>query len=321
MTMLVLCAALILTALPAAANYTGDKNLTENFSGIITGEMNYTIGDSYYSPKMWSNDDYVYTTTILEAIPNNAEPVIARLYVYWSWSFNDTDPTSTKYDTGVPYPEMNVTINGGQPLALDARYNDTKDFDGYNYPAGTYCYDVIGNVTPGGVKSYVVNITNSYNGEYNQSFNIAGVGLLTLYNYTSSEKEYRIAEGHDMLYDKYNTSTSSWENGIPPTMATSYAFLTDLTENENNGTLTTVVPFAGTNPPGGTAYNVLFFNDQEWVGLWDGIPRDNNFAYETVNVTVIGGNNTVGFRDGVDNATHTTDLQMDPANAFLLHPL
>jgi len=305
---------------PAAAGYTGDNNLTEKYSGIITGEMNYTVGDSFYSPSMWSNGSYVYKTTIPEAIPNNAETVKARLYVYWTWSFNDTDATSSKYDTGIPHPIMNVTINGGQPLTLDAEYNDTKGFDGYDYPSGTYCYDVTGNVTPGGVKSYVVNITNEYGSQYHQSFNIQGVGLLTLYNYTSSEKEYRIAEGHDMLYDKYNVTTSAWENGITPTMATSYAFLTGLTINDNPGTLTTVVPSAGTNPPGGVAYNRLFFNGNSWTGIWDGVPRDNNLAYETVDVDVLE-DNTVAFRDGVNDTTYTTDLQMDPANAFLLHPL
>jgi len=56
LAVLVLCAALFMTALPAAADYTADKPLTTYASGTITGDMNYTIGNSSYSSKMWSND-------------------------------------------------------------------------------------------------------------------------------------------------------------------------------------------------------------------------------------------------------------------------
>lgn len=310
MTMLVLCAALILTALPAAADYSADKNLTEKYSGIITGEMNYTVGDSYYSPKMWSNDDYVYTTTILEAIPNNAETVKARLYVYFTWSFSDTNATSSKYDTGVPDPSMNVTFNG-QPLTLlnNEKYNDSKGYDGYNYHSGTYCYDVTGNVTPGGVKSYVVNITNSYDGEYNQSFNIQGVGLLTLYNNTCSQKQYWIDDGCDM------TLVNST---ILPSLATARANFSGLDNSSiSSGELITVVP------AGSTEYNTLYFNGNYIdEGLWDGNPRDGNLSYATTTLDAnafIYGLNWAGIRNGLDaNQASPNDGQMQAANAFLL---
>lgn len=309
-TMLVLCATLLLTVLPAAADYTADKNLEEKYSGIITGEMNYTIGDSYYSPKMWSNDSYVYTTTIPEAIPKNAETVKARLYVYWTWSFNDTNATSSKYDTGVPDPIMNVTLNGQSLTLLNAdKYSDTKGYDGYDYPSGTYCYDVTDKVTPGGVKSYVVNITNEYGSQYNQSFNIQAVGLLTLYNYTCSEKQYWIDEGCDLTLVNET---------VLPSLATALANFSGLNNNGiSSGELITAVP------AGNTVYNTLYLNNNYIdEGLWNGVPRDGNFSYDTTLLEpsdFVYGLNWAGIRNGLDdNNPNTNDSQMQAANAFLL---
>lgn len=325
MLMLVLCTALVLTVLPAAANYTADKPLTEYAKGTINGNMNYTIGNSTYSPKIWSNDTYMYRATIPETIQDGSTIVMGRLYVYWTWSFNDTNPSSGMYDTGVQ-PSMNVSFNGTTFTSPATSYVDWKNdatagtqTTSYNYPSGTYCYNVTGLVSTGTVDSPVI-ITNTYGSDKNQSFNIQAVGLLTLYNSTTgTSKEYRIAEGNDVLYTKYKDG--AWQDGITPTLATSSATLTDLTNSGNDATLISVAPSAGPNPAGGTVYNRLFFNSVDQGGIWDGNPRDYDFSYETTYVNVVTGTNTVGFRDGVDDTTYTTDLQMQAANAFLLNPL
>jgi hypothetical protein len=304
MIMLLMCAALVFTVLPVAADYLADKPLTEYGKGIITGEMNYTIGDSYYGPKMWSNNtsaDNVYKTTILEAIPSSSFDVKARLYVYSTWSYFGNN------NTGVN-PVMNVTLNG-VPLTLDAAYTDRKGYGTYDYPSGTYCYNVAPDlVSPGGVKSYVVNVTNAFGSNYNQSFNIQAVGLLTLYNYTSSEKQYWIDEGCDLTLPNVS---------IPPSLATTRANFSGIdNSNLESATLTTAVP------AGGTVNNTLYFNNQVVAnGVWDGSPRDPNFSYNCTEVGsfIQGINDWAAIRNGIsDSDYNTTDGQMQAANAFLL---
>lgn len=325
MVMLLLCTTLVLTVLPAAATYKGDKNLTEYKNGTITGDMNYTIGDSFYSPKMWSNGSYVYTTTMPENIPNNATtPVNARLYVYWTWSFNDTNTTSSMYDTGVR-PSMNVNFAGTDFTTPDASYLDWKDDSeanttSYNYPSGTYCYNVTGLVSSA-ANNYVVNITNVYGSSYKQSFNIQAVGLLVWYNQTGTNytKDYWIDEGNDITYLKANNNTPpiDWKDGIKPSDTKTWANFSGVnTSGMSSATLITAAPSAG------TVYNSLFINNNlETAGLWDGSPRDADFSWNTLSIIpgeLGNGSNNVTFMNGIDDADSGNDGQMQAANAFLL---
>jgi len=334
LVMLLLSTVLVMTVLPAAAFYTGDRNLSEYKKGTFTGEMNYTIGDSFYSPKMWSNESYVYNTSMPKNMPDDAIDIQARLYVYYTWSFNDTNPASGMYDTGVE-PIMNVRFNGTDFTTPDANYTDWKNDTGYNrtsynYPSGTYCYNVTGLVSTG-AKDYPVNITNIFGSTNNQSFNIQAVGLLTWYN--ESVKYYWIEEGNDITYLKPLTYTSpiDWQTGliasgvsaeIQPSDTKTWAFFSDMvnTDDASSATLITVAPSAG------TINNTLDLNDNaaNWTGLWDGSPRDVDFSWNTttdnklLNNLNSYSNNYIYFMNGIDDNNPANDTQMQAANAFLI---
>ncbi|MDD4497998.1 MAG: DUF3344 domain-containing protein [Methanosarcinaceae archaeon] len=341
MVMLVLCTALIMTVLPAAAYYTADKPLVTNATGTVTGGMNYTIGDSYYSPKMWSNDTYVYTVSLPNAIPITSDVHKRRLYVYWTWSFNDTSPGGA-YDTSVN-ATMNVDFNGeanfNEPHAsyVDLKYDNLLNTDDgyYNYPSGTYVYD-IPNVADG---PYTVNITNTYGAAYNQSFNIQAVGLLALYNTSGGNtSHYWIDEGCDLTYTAWKNTTNSWIYGFTPDDAVSLAKFTGVnTANVSSAKLITCVP------AGDTPYNRLYVNYffnypawqniKYWNGLWNKNPyEDFSWAETEVKDNLIDGTNYVGFQNGLytmiphpynkpdpyQEGMLYQEKQMEAANAFLL---
>ena len=327
MVMLVLCTALIMTVLPAAANYTADKPLVTNATGTVTGGMNYTIGDSYYSPKMWSNDTYVYGVTLpdgLDGLPTGSTIQKMRLYVYWTWSYNETYSANNMYDTGVE-AEMDVDFNGAVLSNPDAKYIDWKNDTGwnrtsYNYPCGTYVYDVTG-----WSDSYPVNITNTYGAAYNQSFNIQAVGLLVLYNTPGGNTSYYwIDEGCDSTYTCWKNTTNEWLYGITPDDAVSLANFSGVdTTNLNSAKLITCVP------SGDSIYNRLYFNYfpnfKYWNGPWNADPyADFSWTETDVKDNLIDGINYVGFQNGLytmipnPRTKYNQERQMVATNAFLL---
>jgi hypothetical protein len=344
LAVLVMCAVLSMTAVPAAADYTADKPLTTYASGTITGDMNYTIGDSYYSGKLWNdndgdpatNDGDSYTVNLTPTLQPGALNYSARLYVYCTWSY--VNDSNSAYNTGVN-DTMNVTFNGTL-LTLDRAYNDTKNdtagnATSYNYPSGTYAYDVTAYVDATTSNTYVVNVTNVYpytgddantNGDDRQTFAVQGVGLLTLYNKSfGTTKYYWIAEGNDLTYVKYdNTTTYSWKNDITPDDATALANFTGVsTSGVTSADLTTVVP------SGGTPYNRLyvnyFFNYPAWgIKYWDGLWTANPYNDLSVDTTDVkdnlkDGTNYVGFQNGLYTMLpDNSEGQMQAANAFLL---
>ncbi|AKB36552.1 cell surface protein [Methanosarcina siciliae C2J] len=329
MIMLLLGAALVLAVLPASADYDADNPLVTFEKGTITGDMNYSVGDSHYSPKMWSYEDYVNITTITKEIPLGATNIKGRLYVYWTWSYNSTT------STGV-LPNMEVTINGGSPLILDEDYSDSKGYGSWNYPSGTYCYDVSANITASNTpQTYVINITNADGAGTSTSFNIQAVGLLTLYDASGTlvSKKYWIAEGCDLLNNRYDNATGGWKYQTSDSVYTTpdncvaLANFTDVTINDGeSATLITAVPAAG------TVYNRLYVNYFQnyptwegikyWDGIWNGAPvYDGNFSCNTTDVTanIINGTNYIGFQDGnYAMLPENYEGQMQAANAFLL---
>jgi len=338
-TMLVLCATLLLTVLPAAANYTGDHNLTEKYSkGTVTGGMDYTIGNSTYSPKLWSynttgptNDSYFVGLT--PDFSGAASPTTskARLYVYFTYSFNNTSEPG--YDIGVE-PNMTVTFDG---VVLDTTkpadsYTDWKDESkkgtttpSYNFPSGVYAYDVTNYVNASRSEPYVVNVTNSkpYNGNDStttgndsESFNVQAVGLLTLYNDSGSNVyDYWVDEGCDLTYLKCTTlSPLVWQDGRKPTDTKCWAKFSNVDiSSGSSATLITAAPSAG------TPYNTLFLNDGVLAtGVWDGSPAYADFSYNTTDISLTSGENSITFMNGLDNNSSLNDTQMQAANAFLL---
>ena len=353
MIMLVLCATLIVAVLPAAAYYNADKPLVTYEQGTINGDMNYTIGNSSYSDKMWSNDSSnMYTVLLPNNLPVSAYDIKGRLYVYWTWSFNDTDqyPGRGYYDTGVN-ATMNVTFSTGGPFqlcTLDETYMDRKndtEWNGdlnatmYDYPSGTYAYDVSGYLDPY-ASDYVVRVNNSYDGAGERSFNIQAVGLLIYYNMTSTGiatplKYYWVDEGCDITYVNWKNTTETWGSVITPDGtvhltpdgAVSLAKFENVCPcNVNSANLITCAPSAGT--PYNRLYFNYFFNYPAWEGIryWDGLWNANPYPDFSWNVTdvknnLICGTNYAGFQNGLYTMLEdpgNQEKQMQAANAFLL---
>ena len=230
--------------------YLGDRPLETYAHGTVRGDMVHTWGDSRYGSVINSGDSY---TVLFEMdIPDDATVKLARLYCYWSWSHKGT--------TGVE-PALRVTFDDSV-IPANSLYTDRKGWGYYNYPAGTYAYDVTGLVSESG--NYTMDIENT--AEDGATFCMSGCGLLVVYESMRSpyEIEYWINEGCDMI------SSKSTSGGLTPAQATSVSRfvpppVTDINDL-HNATLLTVVQ------SGGWLNNTLSFNDKSWDGIYDGTP-------------------------------------------------
>jgi hypothetical protein len=77
-------------------------------------------------------------------LPEGASVKFARLYVYWTWSAEGVEGR---------YPEMKLSFNG-EELEPEKEYSDRKGWGIYNYPTGTWAYDVSAYVTGSGTFSH-----------------------------------------------------------------------------------------------------------------------------------------------------------------------
>ena len=223
--------------------YMGDKPLITYDHDTITGDIFYTIGDSSYSGKLYSSD--TYTVTHDATIPSGATVKFARLYSYWTWS-----PT---------YPSMELAFDENT-VSPDAEYTDRKG-EGwgspYDYPTGTYAYDVSSYVTGSGSYTTVIENTGS------DFFCMDGLGLLVVYTDASgSEMEYWINEGCDML------CTQVESGGLTPEEATATSDFEGTVDRGSveRAKLTTVVQ------SGCHSGTKLIFNDEDWTEVFDGTP-------------------------------------------------
>ena len=181
--------------------YTGDKPLETYAHDTIKGDIIYDYGDSKYSGKISSGGTYTVNHNL--KLPANATVKLARLYNYWTWSATGS--------TGV-YPSMSLKFQGTS-LTPEVEYSDQKGGDSvYDYPTGTWAYDVTDLVKGSGKYTTVVTNTNS---EDKNFVCLDGIGLLVVYEDDSgNETEYWINEGCDMV------STMSSSGGLTPEEAT-----------------------------------------------------------------------------------------------------
>ena len=231
--------------------YTGDKPFTTYANGTIEGNLFYTIGDSFYSSLLVPGDNYTVNHTV--TIPGGATVKFARLYSYWTWSYDSSD------DTG-KYPVMNLTFDGNV-LLPEAKYDDKKGWGlVYDYPTGTWAYNVTSLVTGSGNHTTVVNNTDTDPDAY---FCMDGLGLLVVYEDASgNEVEYWINEGADMV------STMDTSGGLTPQEATVTSLFSgsiNLSRVES-ARLWTVVQ------SGGHTGTRLIFNTMSWTGVYDSTP-------------------------------------------------
>jgi hypothetical protein len=278
---------LSITDSPESVNgYLGDKPLTIYSHETITGNLTYSIGSSYYSGKLYPGNFSQVEHAI--SIPTEATVKFARLYAYWTWSVIGT--------TG-RYPDLKLTFDDDE-LLPSATYDDRKGFSTYyDYPSGTWAYNVTNYVTGSGDHTTIIeNI-----GPDNSYFVMDGVGLLVVYTEPNGDEiEYWIAEGCDLI-------SSQVESGLTPEEATTQAVFSgsvNLT-NIKEATLTTVVQ------SGNDIDDMLIFNLKNWTGIYDGTPCANLDVDErSVLNYLVDNNNTARIR--------AVDDYMVPSNAFLV---
>ena len=280
-------------AAPVSATYAGDKPLVTYAKGQLKdGGIVYetvTDGSAYkiLPCNIYPEDpEYGLTQEITirscvdaldtNCIPDGATVKMARLYNYVTWSTCDND---TKYTSGVP-AEAVLTFNGVPkscvhgfsdeqidlvPNPIDygngvIQYWDTKGwYPGclykYDYPSGTFAWDVTNMVNGSGTyTAKIVNADSTPTGMrpeyypdkyhpyyYRERFATYGFGLLVVYENTSDSNpvdgRYWIDEGCDLLY---NTSLY----GVSEPVATTYAPFKEGVGMSNNpymAGLTTVV--------------------------------------------------------------------------------
>lgn len=265
-------------AMPASANYAGDHPLTVFEHAEIEGGLVYetvTDGSKYlklYSPPPEVAPKPVLSQDLTITIPDCAQVKTARLYNYYTWSdsgykYVPGDPAEAILTISDGVNTWTTEVNNTVPNPEVAHYVDRKGSGSWDYPCGTFAWNVTGYVTAGG--TYTATIKNAKDltwsetnwelpdpGEY---FCTYGFGLLIVYEMDEGpDVEYWITEGCDMLY-------ASSYYGITPEMATTQAvFANPAFELEDIAAadLTAVVSASNywwKTPP----KNMVLFNDVE----------------------------------------------------------
>ncbi len=274
---------------PEINGYAADKPLSTFSHDTIKGGLTYTVGDSYYSGKLWTGDTYTVHNPV--SLPEGAVVKFARLYNYWTWS--------AKGSTG-RYPDMELTLDGVK-LDPDRQYSDRKGWGIYDYPAGTWSYDVTDYITKSGSFTAVVENT----GPDGSFFCMNGVGLLVVYTDEEGNYiEYWVNEGCDMLNSgleddgtsTYTTPDQTITEMITPTISHSPI---------KKATLWTIVQ------SGNWDANRLWVNDMNWSGICDGTPYpDLDIDMRDITEHLAVGKNTIRFQAVEDYAV--------PSGSFLV---
>lgn len=276
--------ALILTLLtPVCADYTADRPLATYAHETIYGELLYTIGDSEYTGELSPGD--MYTVSFDLDVPESARVKIARLYAYWTWSHAGEEGA---------YPDMEVTFDGAE-VRLDKEYPDRKGYGDYDYPSGTYCYDVTDKVW--GRSVYIATVENR--ATESKTFSMIALALLVIYEDASGEKrEYWLNEGCDILNMKMIEHAEDAVTTVP--------FAGRIDKDEiTSATLLTIVPC------GDRGENTLIFNDGIWDGVYAGDPYDE-LAVDERDVTAY-----VVAKDNLAKIVDEGDYLV-PSGAFLI---
>ncbi len=272
----------------AGESYAGDNPLLTYQHGTIRGDLIYTIGDSKYSGRLHPNATYTVNLSI--KLPDGAVVEFARLYTYWTWSYVGSNGT---------YPDMMVTF-GGTEINPDQTFTDRKGTSPYDYPAGTYCYNVTDQVKSGGAYTAVVENTAT---DF-KKFCMNGIGLLVIYNDPNGdETRYWVKEGCDII-------SVNEDIGITAEAATTeFVFEGDVHQggvaNVTKAILTTVVA------SGDKGENTMTFNEGTYRGVYAGDPYpDLAIDERDMSAYLVARDNTVRIMDDGDF--------MAPSNAFLV---
>jgi Protein of unknown function (DUF3344)/CARDB len=238
-------------------------SLTTYAHDVVRGDLLYTIGNSTYRGSMPSGETYTVDFNIT-GIPSGATVKIARLYSYWSYSYEE------------PGASMDVTFDGTLQTQ-DASYIDRKGYGSYDRPYGTYAYDIT--ISDNGIYSATINNTGT------DKFSIYAMGLLIIYEDNSNEVEYWIDEGADIISAKYVATPEQATTDAP------FDGTVTLADVESARLITVI-------PSGDKGLNTLLFNSYTESGIWN----TTNIAVEERDVTayITSTGNLAQLRDNED---------------------
>jgi hypothetical protein len=235
---------------PEINGYTADKPFVLYSHESIQGDLYYSTGSSYYSEKLYPGE--VYTVSHSVDLPEGSTVKLARLYNYWIWSAEGI--------TGRD-PEMKLSFNEVE-LEPDSEYSDRKGWGMYDYPSGTWAYNVSTYINNSG--TFSTSIENT--GPETSYFCIDGIGLLIVYtDPNGNDIEYWISEGADELNSQMD------ENGNPLYYASPNQTICDMLSPNvqfpiDRATLWTVTQ------AGNWEDNLLQVNSEEFSGICNGKP-------------------------------------------------
>ena len=239
--------------------YYGDDSIETFEHGTINGSIVYTLGNSSYADpgelnRLSGDGECGYLVGYNLTLPFNATVRNARLYVYWTWGTDGSEGEDA---------QMNVTFGRNVDISADKEYTDRKGYDPYNYPSGTYCYNVTDYIEDGNgsMVNYTAIIRNI--GEGYAKFALYGTNLLVVYEDSKEpEIEYWINEGCDIIY-------SFDDDDITPEDATtkiSFPGVIDLAK-VRQGTLITFVT------DGTVGGDELRFNTETWDDVYENVSQ------------------------------------------------
>jgi len=275
---------------PEPNGYLADNPLTTYQHDTIKGGLAFTVGNSFYSGKLYPGDTYDILFSV--SIPKTATVKTARLYNYWTWSAKGT--------TGMD-PEMKLTFDGNE-ISPEVKYADRKQWGIYDYPTGTWAYDVTSYVTESSSHTAVIENTALDN----VFVCMDGLGLLVVYmDENGKEIEYWINEGCDMLNSQME------DDGTPLFFATPDQTTTEMMKFTIPGSTVKSAFLHTVIQSGSWDANMLIVNDMNITGVCSGVPYpDLDIDERDITEYLVDGENIVQFRASGDYAV--------PSGSFLV---
>jgi|LGVF01.1.fsa_nt_gb archaellum component FlaF (FlaF/FlaG flagellin family) len=275
---------------PEINGYLADKPLTTYQHDTIKGGLIFTVGNSFYSGKLYPDDTYDILFSV--PIPKTATVKTARLYNYWTWS--------AKGITGM-YPEMKLTFDGNE-ISPQVKYDDRKQWGINDYPTGTWAYDVTNYVKESSSHTAVIENT----GLDNVFVCMDGLGLLIVYtDENGNDIEYWINEGCDMLNSEME------DDGTPLFFTTPDQTTTEMMIFSIHGSTVKSAFLHTVIQSGNWDANMLIVNDMNFTGVCNGVPHtDLDIDERDITEYLVDGENIIQFRASGDYAI--------PSGSFLV---
>ncbi len=163
--------------------------------GTLNGGIIYEPYCSYVCLAPDTANSYVYSHVFNPKLSQNAEIVLARLYIY-VWG-DKADLEHPGFRIGC-LPEVELTFNG-KVIPNQNIYADTTGASAQNYTYATYCYDV---TNPARDKNNW-RAEADFTREEPMRFGVNGMALLVVYGDSNSVlTSYWIGEGSDVIMAK-----------------------------------------------------------------------------------------------------------------------